>query len=45
MGGRVGNDVGTTIKMQTCPPKHFLTGWRMAEEPDVTNIALRCREF
>jgi hypothetical protein len=45
MGGRVGNDVGTSIKMQICPPKHFLTGWRMAEEPDVTNIALRCRQF
>jgi hypothetical protein len=45
MGGRVGEDDYTTIQEQICPAKHFLTGWRMAEEPDVTNISLRCRQF
>lgn len=43
-------DVGTyftnrIIQEEVCPPKHFLTGWRIAEEPDVTNIGLRCRQF
>jgi hypothetical protein len=45
MAHPVGEDDNTTIQQQMCPARHFLTGWRIGEEPDVTNISLRCRQF
>lgn len=36
---------GSTQASFTCPFKSFLTGWRIAEDPNVMSITPRCRAF
>jgi hypothetical protein len=36
---------GSTQQSFTCPSRSFLTGWRMAEGPDLMSITPRCRTF
>jgi hypothetical protein len=36
---------GSTQQSFTCPSRSFLTGWRMAEGPNLMSITPRCRTF